>query len=163
MTDFCINTSSLNAGIFPQGTIMTVFKGVTADAGHYLNSTELTPEQNSKVFGRCNAEHGHRFNILVEIEGPVIGPHYMVIELSTLKEKMLDIVNNIDHFKMQDNLNLATDDTLQHRVPATGEHFCMWFYQKLNPFVRQLNPDARIKTIKIQLSPDHGVKFHPQE
>lgn len=150
-----------NGNVFPKEPIMTVFKGIHIDAGHYLNSTELSEEENKKIFGKCNAVHGHRFNILVEIEGPVRGPSYMVIELRTLKERMLQIVSTVDHFSAQDALNLSTDETRKHRVPATGEHFCAWFYEQLKPHVKELNPSAHVKSIKIQLSEEHGVQYYP--
>lgn len=164
MTDFgpaCEGRINSNGEAFPKDIEMTIYKGVYVDTGHLLTTTEVEPEEAAKIFGKCNRRHGHRFYIYLAITGPVRGPSYMVINLSAVKAKLLEVVNTADHNELHHIVNFSTDDTKEHRVPATSEHFAYWAYSKLAPFVKQLNPDARISSIKVQRGDDHGVEYRP--
>jgi len=152
-----------NAEAFPVGTVMTVYKGLSVDTGHLLRNKQLTPEENKEYFGHCNTVHGHTLHIHIYIEGPVQDKSFMVINLGKVKAKLAEIINELDHNSLQHVLNYSTDDTRKYRAPATSEHCCYWVYKKLQPYVKELNPQARIKKVKAQLNEAHGVEYKPKE
>src|SRR5207253_5665686 len=69
-------------------------------ASHVYHNPNLSPEENRRIFGKCNNPHGHGHNYTLEVtlEGqpdPVTG---MVLDLKELKEILTrEIVEPYDH------------------------------------------------------------------
>ena len=92
-----------------------ITRRLTFSAAHRLHSDKLSPEENRRVFGKCNHPNGHGHNYVLEVTvaGPIDATTGMVFNLTDLKDVMTDAIeHDIDH----KNLNMD--------VPA---------FRKLNP------------------------------
>src|ERR1700733_1981154 len=59
-------------------------------ASHYYHNPELSPEENRRVFGKCNNPngHGHNYTLEVTVKGKVDPRSGFVVDLKQLKEVM---------------------------------------------------------------------------
>lgn len=67
---------------------------------HRLHSPALSDEANRALYGKCNSinGHGHNYRITVSVRGPVDPETGMVMNLTDLKQYMMDaIVTPCDH------------------------------------------------------------------
>jgi 6-pyruvoyltetrahydropterin/6-carboxytetrahydropterin synthase len=82
-----------------------ITRRLTFSAAHRLHSDELSPEENRRVFGKCNHANGHGHNYVLEVTvaGPIDATTGMVFNLTELKNVMTDVIeHDIDH----KNLNM---------------------------------------------------------
>jgi len=77
-------------------------------AGHYLQSKNLTPEENLKVYGKCKNLHGHTWGVNFEVEGNVDDVTGMVVNFSDLKI----LIDEFNHKMLNDYLELPTAENL---------------------------------------------------
>jgi 6-pyruvoyltetrahydropterin/6-carboxytetrahydropterin synthase len=69
-------------------------------ASHLYHNPALSPEENRRIFGKCNNPHGHGHNYTLEVTiagepDPVTG---MVLDLKELKEILeQEIMQRMDH------------------------------------------------------------------
>lgn len=99
-------------------------------AAHRLHSDELSPEENARLYGKCNNPHGHGHNYALEVTvaGPIDPRTGMVCDLGFLDELVRREV--LDHFH-EVNLNLDTEN-FRRMVPTT-ENLCREIYRLLYP------------------------------
>ena len=97
-------------------------------ASHRLHTAAFTAEQNRAVYGKCNNEHGHGHNYVVEVlvGGAVDAETGMVVDLVKLDEKVRARV--LDRF---DHANLNLDPLFADSVPTT-ENFCKAIFALLH-------------------------------
>lgn len=77
-----------------------ITRRLTFCAAHRLHSDKLSPEENRRVFGKCNnpSGHGHNYVLEVTVAGPIDATTGMVFSLTDLKDVMADVIENgIDH------------------------------------------------------------------
>ena len=57
-------------------------------ASHYYHNPELSPEENRRIFGKCNNPHGHGHNYTLEVTvaGEVDSKTGMVLDIKDLKQ-----------------------------------------------------------------------------
>jgi len=94
-------------------------------ASHRLHSDELSEEQNRSTYGKCNNQHGHGHNYIVEItvSGPVDDRTGMVCNLVDLDGFVhREILERYDH----QNLNRLQE--FARNVPTT-ENLCIAIYE----------------------------------
>jgi 6-pyruvoyltetrahydropterin/6-carboxytetrahydropterin synthase len=96
-------------------------------ASHRLHTEALTAEENRAAYGKCNNEHGHGHNYVVEVlvGGAVSAETGMVIDLVALDDTVQRTV--IDRF---DHANLNLDSLFADRVPTT-ENLCRTIFSLL--------------------------------
>ncbi len=69
-------------------------------ASHFYHNPAFTPEENRRVFGKCNNPHGHGHNYVLEVTvagepDPATG---MVLDLKELKEILQrEVTDRVDH------------------------------------------------------------------
>ena len=69
-------------------------------ASHVYNNPEFTPEENHRVFGKCNNPngHGHNYTLEVTVKGEVNPRSGFVVDLKQLKEIMhREVLDAMDH------------------------------------------------------------------
>jgi len=71
-----------------ESDMVLITRKIEFSASHLYNNPELSPEENRRVFGKCNNPHGHGHNYALEVTvagepDPVTG---MVLDLKELKE-----------------------------------------------------------------------------
>jgi len=77
-----------------------ITRRLTFSAAHRLHSDKLSPEENRRVFGKCNHPNGHGHNYVLEVTvaGPIDPTTGMVFNLTDLKAVMTDVIeHDIDH------------------------------------------------------------------
>jgi 6-pyruvoyltetrahydropterin/6-carboxytetrahydropterin synthase len=59
-------------------------------ASHYYHNPEFTPEENQRIFGKCNNPngHGHNYTLEVTVKGNVDQRSGFVVDLKELKENL---------------------------------------------------------------------------
>ena len=99
-------------------------------ASHRYDNPKLSPEENRRVFGKCNNVHGHGHNYTLEVTvagepDPVTG---MVLDLKDLKELLeREIMQRMDHR----NLNVEVPE-LAGKIP-TCENIALVIWNLLEP------------------------------
>jgi 6-pyruvoyltetrahydropterin/6-carboxytetrahydropterin synthase len=99
-------------------------------ASHRYDNPKLSPEENRRMFGKCNNAHGHGHNYALEVTvagdpDPVTG---MVLDLKDLKELLeQEIMQRMDHR----NLNVEVPE-LAGKIP-TCENIAMVIWNLLEP------------------------------
>lgn len=92
-------------------------------ASHRLDSSALTPEENRRLFGKCNNPfgHGHNYVLDITVEGPVDGSG-QVVEREALDRLVKErILRRVDH------KNLNQDVPEFARAVPTTENLASFF------------------------------------
>jgi len=69
-------------------------------ASHFYHSPNLTPEENRRIFGKCNNPlgHGHNYTVEVTVAGPVNPTTGMVLDLKEVKALVeQEVLQRMDH------------------------------------------------------------------
>ena len=69
-------------------------------ASHYYHNPDFTPEENLRLFGKCNNPngHGHNYTLEVTVKGEVDPRSGFVVDLKQLKEIMhREVLDAMDH------------------------------------------------------------------
>jgi 6-pyruvoyltetrahydropterin/6-carboxytetrahydropterin synthase len=83
-----------------QFEIVTACRKVHFNATHRLHNPNWTDEKNEKVFGTCNNEnyHGHNYDLIVKVTGPVDPDTGFVIDLKILNDLVRQhVIEKYDH------------------------------------------------------------------
>jgi len=120
---------------------------VEFSASHLYHNPAFSPEENRRIFGKCNNPHGHGHNYVLEVTvagepDPRTG---MVLDLKELKEILQhEILDRMDHRF----LNVEVPE-LAGRIPTT-ETIAMTIWQILEPHIRQ----GRLHRVRLYETPD---------
>ena len=69
-------------------------------ASHFYHNPKFSPEENKRIFGKCNNSHGHGHNYTLEVTvaGAVDERTGFVIDLKWLKELVnREVIDDLDH------------------------------------------------------------------
>ena len=69
-------------------------------ASHFYHNPKLSPEENQRIFGKCNNPHGHGHNYTLEVTvaGEVDERSGFVMDLKKLKDLMNhEVIDDLDH------------------------------------------------------------------
>jgi 6-pyruvoyltetrahydropterin/6-carboxytetrahydropterin synthase len=69
-------------------------------ASHFYHNPKLSPEENQRIFGKCNNPngHGHNYTLEVTVAGEVDSKSGFVIDLKELKDVMnREVIDAVDH------------------------------------------------------------------
>ena len=118
--------------------IVTVSRKAHFNATHRLHNPNWDDEKNEKVFGKCNNEnyHGHNYNLIVKVTGPVDPDTGYVIDLKVLNDLIQRlVVERYDH----KNLYLDIEDFKDQNPSAENIAIHIWHLLR-----RELDPDFRL-------------------
>jgi 6-pyruvoyltetrahydropterin/6-carboxytetrahydropterin synthase len=116
-------------------------------ASHRYHNPALSPEENRRVFGKCNNPHGHGHNYTLEVTvggepDPVTG---MVLDLKELKDILeREIMQRMDHRF----LNYEVHE-LAGKIP-TCENVAQVIWELLEPKITK----GRLHRVRLYESPD---------
>ena len=122
-------------------------------ASHYYHSDELSPEENQRLFGKCNNPHGHGHNYTLEItvKGDVDRRSGFVIDLKELKDIMnREVLDLLDHRFL--NKEIAE---FSKQIPTT-ENLAIYVWQRLSPKLRV----ARLHRVRVYETVDLFVDYY---
>ena len=77
-----------------------VTRKIEFSASHLYHNPALSPEENRRIFGKCNNPHGHGHNYVLEVTvaGTPDSTTGMVLDLKELKEILQrEIIDRMDH------------------------------------------------------------------
>ncbi len=121
-------------------------------ASHFYHNPALSPEENRRLFGKCNNPNGHGHNYVLEVtvKGEVDPVTGMVVDLQGLKE----------------TLNLRVLDVMDHRflnreVPPFGEviptteNVAVEIWRRLEPAL-----SGKLHRVRLYEAPDLFVDYY---
>ncbi len=129
-------------------------------ASHRLHSDSLTPEENARIYGKCNNPygHGHNYVLHVTLAGPVDPATGMVFDLATLDRIVQkEALDRLDHT----HLNLDVD-IFQHVIPTT-ENLCLEIYKLLREKLAQAPQSGSARLKKVCLEETNSNYFEYEE
>jgi len=96
---------------------MTLTRRYRFSASHRLHANQLTDEQNSRLYGKCNHPygHGHDYVLDVSVRGPLDAATGRIVDLDTLDTLVArEVLAPFEHR----NLNIEVD-AFRGTVPTT--------------------------------------------
>ena len=135
--------------------IVTFTRRYRFSASHRLDCASLTPAKNHEVYGKCNNQHGHGHNYLLEVavRGPVDATTGMVMNMADLDALVGSTV--VERFHLA-NLNL---DPLFERVVPTTENLCRAIHRRLAGEL----PQGRLDRIRIEETENNFFEYAGEE
>lgn len=109
---------------------VSVFRKEHFNAAHRLFNPSWSAEKNQEVFGLCNNAnyHGHNYELIVKVTGPINPDTGYVIDLKHLSDMIkASVIDRFDH----KNLNLDTTE-FAHLNPS-AENIAVVIYEQLRP------------------------------
>src|SRR5438445_6282598 len=97
-------------------------------ASHYYHNPDFTPEENQRIFGKCNNPHGHGHNYTLEVtlKGDVNPRSGFVVDLKQLKEILnREVLDAMDHRFLNKEV-----PEFANRIPTT-ENLAITIWQRL--------------------------------
>ena len=125
-------------------------------ASHYYHSPELSPEENRRIFGKCNNPHGHGHNYVLEVtvEGEIDPRSGMVVDLKQLKEVLhREVVDVLDHRFLNEEV-----PAFRQTIPTT-ENLAVQMWRMLAPKL----DFCRLHRIRLYETPDLFVDYFGPE
>lgn len=112
---------------------LTVYRKAHFNAAHRLFNPDWDAEKNDRVFGKCNNPHyhGHNYELVVGVTGPVDPETGFVISIEELKQYIKSEVEDaLDH----KNLNLEVPEFSD--LNPTAENIAIVIWNKLRPHIQ---------------------------
>ncbi len=127
------------------------------NAAHRVYNPMWSDEKNNEVFGICANPnfHGHNFELIVTIKGPINPETGFVVDMKHLGKMMKDsVVDKVDHR----NLNLDVG-FMQGIIPSC-ENFVLEIWRILEVGLHELAPHAKLHYIKLIETPKNYVEYY---
>jgi 6-pyruvoyltetrahydropterin/6-carboxytetrahydropterin synthase len=125
-------------------------------ASHHYHNPDLTPEENRRIFGKCNNPHGHGHNYTLEVtvKGAVNPQTGFVMDLKELKEVLnREILDAMDHRY----LNREVPE-FASQIPTT-ENVAIAVWNRLQKKLAV----AQLHRIRLYEAPDLFVDFYGEQ
>jgi 6-pyruvoyltetrahydropterin/6-carboxytetrahydropterin synthase len=124
-------------------------------AAHRMFREDWSDELNLKVFGKCSNPnwHGHNYILWVTVKGEPSSEHGFVMNITTLKQIILEkVINKLDH----KNINLEVD-FMKGKI-ATTENLAVAIWNELEAAVSKEN--ALLHCVKIQETENNTIEYY---
>ncbi|PYV33809.1 MAG: 6-pyruvoyl tetrahydrobiopterin synthase [Acidobacteria bacterium] len=121
-------------------------------ASHYYHNPELSPEENRRIFGKCNNPHGHGHNYTLEVTvaGDVDSKTGMVLDIKDLKQLVEDeVLQSMDHRFLNKEVPVFSST-----LPTT-ENIAVEIWKRL----AQKLPNGKLHRIRLYETPDLYVDY----
>jgi 6-pyruvoyltetrahydropterin/6-carboxytetrahydropterin synthase len=121
---------------------LSLSRRYTFAASHRLHRSNLSEEENRRIYGKCSNPYGHGHNYIVEVTvtGPMDPATGMVANLGELdpfvEKQVLEI---FDHKYLNEEVAAFRE------VVPTAENLCMEIFRRLEKF-----PAARLERIRVE-------------
>jgi 6-pyruvoyltetrahydropterin/6-carboxytetrahydropterin synthase len=122
-------------------------------ASHFYHNPAFTPEENARIFGKCNNPngHGHNYTLEVTVKGQVDQRSGFVVDLKELKEIMnREVIEAVDHRFLNKEVAEFKD-----RIPTT-ENLAITIWGWLKPKLSV----AALHRIRVYETPDLFVDYY---
>lgn len=132
--------------------IVRVTRRLHFSAGHRLHNSELSDEENRKIYGLCNnpAGHGHNYGLEVTLRGELDPRTGYVFDLKRLKDVVEEVVlGDVDH------ANLNVDVPWLEDVIPTAENIAVEIWRRLAAVL----PQGMLERIVVSESDRNLVEY----
>ncbi|MEX0837747.1 MAG: 6-carboxytetrahydropterin synthase [Gemmatimonadota bacterium] len=133
--------------------IVTITRRAHFSSAHRLHREDWSEEKNSEVFGDCANPnwHGHNYELIVSVAGPVDPETGFVMDLKRLKDVIQDrVVVDVDHR----NLNTEVG-WLDGIIPST-ENLAVAVWRRIAP---ELPEGVALSSIVIRETRNNSVEY----
>lgn len=133
--------------------IVTITRRAHFAAAHRLHREDWSEEKNSEVFGDCANPnwHGHNYELMVSVAGPVDPDTGFVMDLKQLKDVIQErVVVDVDHR----NLNTEVG-WLDGIIPST-ENLAVAVWRRIAP---ELPEGVTLSSIVIRETRNNSVEY----
>lgn len=138
--------------------IVTVTRRAHFAAAHRLHREDWSEEKNFEVFGDCANPnwHGHNYELIVSVEGPVDAETGFVMDLKALKDVIRDrVMVDVDH------RNLNTEVSWLDGIIPSTENLAVAIWGRIAP---ELPERVRLASVVIRETRNNSVEYRgPQE
>ena len=120
-------------------------------ASHRLHSTELSKEENSRIYGKCDNPYGHGHNYVLEVlvSGKVDPATGMIANLADLDGFVeREVLEPFDHKSLNEDVA-----AFRGTVPTT-ENLCIEIFRRLKPF-----PKAKLERVRVQETSNNSFEY----
>jgi 6-pyruvoyltetrahydropterin/6-carboxytetrahydropterin synthase len=113
-------------------------------ASHRLHTSQLSEEENSRVFGKCNNPYGHGHNYVLEVSlsgkiDPATGMIANLADLDAFVER--HVLEQFDHHSLNEDV-------------AAFREKCIEIYRRLQQF-----PHAKLERVRIQETGNNSFEY----
>jgi len=120
-------------------------------ASHRLHTSQLSEEENCRVFGKCNNPYGHGHNYVLEVSlsgkiDPATGMIANLADLDAFVER--HVLEEFDHHSLNEDVAAFSE-----KVPTT-ENLCIEIYRRLQQF-----PNAKLERVRIQETGNNSFEY----
>jgi 6-pyruvoyltetrahydropterin/6-carboxytetrahydropterin synthase len=125
-------------------------------AAHYYHNPEFSPEENQRIFGKCNNPngHGHNYTLEVTVKGEVNPRSGFVVDLKDLKDVLQrEVLSALDHRFLNKEVPEFRD-----RIPTT-ENLAIAIWDRLGS---KFNV-AKLHRVRVYETPDLFVDFYGEK
>jgi 6-pyruvoyltetrahydropterin/6-carboxytetrahydropterin synthase len=125
-------------------------------AAHYYHNPALSPEENQRLFGKCNNPngHGHNYTLEVTVKGEVDARSGFVVDLKDLKDALeREVLSAMDHRFLNKEVPEFRD-----RIPTT-ENLAIAIWSRLQPKLKV----AQLHRVRVYETPDLFVDFYGEQ
>lgn len=129
------------------GSTVRVARRVWFSSAHRYHQEKFSTAENQRVFGRCNTEHGHGHNYILEafLEGPIDPQTGMLVNLIDVDHAMKQVTDPLDHQHL--NFDIAY---FKDKVPTT-EVIAQYCFRALRSQLARAFPGLNIQLYKVRL------------
>ena len=121
---------------------MKISKIIQFDAAHKLYVPQWDKQKNQKVYGKCSNLHGHRYTLIVTVDGP-ISEDGMVMNFSLLKAIIQEeIIDCYDHQYLNDCVDFQGCIT-------TSERLLQVIHDKLVRRLAETTPQVTLRKLEL--------------
>jgi 6-pyruvoyltetrahydropterin/6-carboxytetrahydropterin synthase len=120
-------------------------------ASHRLHSSQLSEQENSRVYGKCNNPFGHGHNYVVEVtvSGAVNSATGMIANLADLDGFVeREVIEAFDHKSLNEEV-----PAFREQVPTT-ENLCIEIFQRLKHF-----PLAKLERVRVEETSNNAFEY----
>ena len=132
---------------------VTVTRRLSFNAAHRVHNPELSAEENTRLFGKCNNPnwHGHNYVLEVTVAGEPDAKTGYVVDLAELKRVMHErVVDRMDHR----NLNVDVD-FLEGMMPST-ENLCVAIWRQLE---EHIPGGGRLHRVRLRETENNAAEY----
>ena len=120
-------------------------------ASHRLHNPDLSQEENSRLYGKCNNPYGHGHNYILEVlvSGKIDEATGMIANLADLDGFVeREVLEPFDHKSLNEDV-----DAFRSTVPTT-ENLCIEIFRRLKAF-----PKAQLERVRVQETSNNSFEY----
>ena len=125
-------------------------------ASHRLHNQNFPPEENQRVYGKCNNQNGHGHNYILEVvvAGEIDPATGYLIDLKLLKEIIFEnVIREVDHKNMNLDVGFLTG------VIPTSENIAVGIWNQLADKI----PSGKLFSVKLYETENNYVEYKGEQ